>query len=68
MESDFLGKKYLVTGVGSGIGRALAIELANFGADVWGVSKTKSNLDSLSVRINILDFQKKWIIYTIYCR
>ena len=59
MESDFLGKKYLVTGVGSGIGRALAIELANFGADVWGVSKTKSNLDSLSVRINILDFQKK---------
>ena len=68
MESDFLGKKYLVTGVGSGIGRALAIELANFGADVWGVSKTKSNLDSLSVRINILDFQKKWIIYTTYCR
>ena len=59
MESDFLGKKYLVTGVGSGIGRALAIELAKFGADVWGVSKTKSNLDSLSVRINILDFQIK---------
>ena len=49
MESDFSGKKYLVTGVGSGIGRALALELANSGAEVWGVSRTKSNLDSLTV-------------------
>lgn len=50
MASDFSGKKYLVTGVGSGIGRALAVELANSGAEVWGCSRTKSNLDSLSVR------------------
>ena len=50
MASDFSGKKYLVTGVGSGIGRSLAIELAQSGAEVWGVSRTKSNLDSLSVR------------------
>ena len=53
MASDFSGKKFLVTGVGSGIGRALAIELAQSGAEVWGVSRTKSNLDSLSV---ITDF------------
>ena len=57
MASDFSGKKYLVTGVGSGIGRALAIELAQSGAEVWGVSRTKSNLDSLSVR---KEFQKQF--------
>ena len=50
MEKDFAGKKYLVTGVGSGIGRSLAIQLSNMGAEVWGVSKTKANLDSLAVR------------------
>ena len=50
MEKDFVGKKYLVTGVGSGIGRSLAIQLSNMGAEVWGVSKTKANLDSLAVR------------------
>ena len=54
MASDFSGKKYLVTGVGSGIGRVLAIELANSGAEVWGCSRTKSNLDSLSVRIHLI--------------
>ena len=57
MVSDFSGKKYLVTGVGSGIGRALAIELAQSGAEVWGVSRTKSNLDSLSVR---KEFQRQF--------
>ena len=57
MASDFSGKKYLVTGVGSGIGRALAIELAQSGAEVWGVSRTKSNLDSLSVR---KEFQRQF--------
>ena len=57
MASDFSGKKYLVTGVGSGIGRALAIELAQSGAEVWGVSRTKSNLDSLSVR---QDFERQF--------
>ena len=53
MEKDFAGKKYLVTGVGSGIGRSLAIQLSNMGAEVWGVSKTKANLDSLAVRKNL---------------
>ena len=61
MASDFSGKKYLVTGVGSGIGRALAIELAQSGAEVWGVSRTKSNLDSLSVRL--LRFLKPILYY-----
>ena len=64
MASDFSGKKYLVTGVGSGIGRALAIELAQSGAEVWGVSRTKSNLDSLSVRL--LRFLKPILYYMMF--
>jgi len=47
MENDFRGKKYLITGVGAGIGRGLAIQLVELGAEVWGVSRTKANLDSL---------------------
>ena len=49
MESQFRGKKYLVTGAGSGIGRGLAKQLTELGAEVWGVSRTKENLQSLAV-------------------
>ena len=49
MELEFKGKNILITGVGSGIGRALATQLSNMGANVWGVSKTKEKLDSLTV-------------------
>ena len=66
MDADFKGKKYLVTGVGAGnlyhpegniiifplgIGRGVAKELVRLGADVWGASRTKANLDSLQVRV-----------------
>ena len=32
-----------------GIGRGVAQELTKLGAKVWGVSRTKANLDSLKV-------------------
>ena len=51
MESQFRGKKYLVTGAGSGIGRGLAKQLTELGAEVWGVSRTKENLQSLAVSL-----------------
>eukprot|EP00092_Neocalanus_flemingeri_P032384 GFUD01035209.1.p1 GENE.GFUD01035209.1~~GFUD01035209.1.p1 ORF type:complete len:245 (-),score=77.03 GFUD01035209.1:73-807(-) len=47
METDFRGKRYLVTGVGAGIGRGVAKQLVQLGAEVWGVSRTKANLESL---------------------
>ena len=32
----------------------MAKELVKLGAEVWGVSKTKANLDSLQVRVGML--------------
>ena len=47
MSYSFNGKRALVTGAGAGIGRATALALAEMGAEVVALSKTKANLDSL---------------------
>ena len=47
MESDLQGKRVVVTGAGAGIGRALCIRLHNLGLQVYAVSKTLANLESL---------------------
>lgn len=51
MKYDFNGKKVLVTGAGQGLGRAIAIALHNSGADVYALSKTAENLESLKHEI-----------------
>ena len=54
---EFSGKRILVTGVGSGIGKALSIRLAELGAEVYGVSRTQAHLDALKQQcpdINII--------------
>ena len=48
MNFFFIGKNFLVTGAGRGIGRALAKEIAKAGGVVYALSRTKETLDSLA--------------------
>jgi len=47
MELNFTGKKVLVTGAGKGIGRALSTALWKGKAEVYALSRTQADLDSL---------------------
>ena len=52
MKFDFTGKKAIVVGAGSGIGKAIALQLADNGADVWigdiVVENAKAVVDEMS--------------------
>jgi NAD(P)-dependent dehydrogenase (short-subunit alcohol dehydrogenase family) len=53
MESmNFQGQRVLITGAGKGIGRDIAILMAQLGADVVALSRTDSDLESLRAEIN----------------
>jgi len=51
---DLSGRVAVVTGAGKGIGRAICLELARAGADIFGVSRTASDLDALGEEIRVL--------------
>jgi NAD(P)-dependent dehydrogenase (short-subunit alcohol dehydrogenase family) len=56
--TDFSGKKILVTGASSGIGRACALQLAALGAHIVAIGRNKASLVGLdlpSVQIYALD-------------
>ena len=50
MAYNFTGKRILITGAGRGIGRALAIDIAAAGGEVYALSRTKETLDTLSAK------------------
>lgn len=48
---DLTGRKAIVTGAGKGIGRSISVELARAGANVFAVSRTRAELESLGKEI-----------------
>lgn len=52
---DFTGKVAIVTGAGKGVGRAIAVWLADAGADVVVMSRTQSDLDKVVSDIEAMD-------------
>ena len=60
-KSEVNGKTALVTGAGKGIGKASAIALAEAGADLIILSRTKSDLEK--VKKEIIRLKRKCIIY-----
>jgi len=46
------GRTVLITGVGKGLGRALAVELAGRGHTIIGCSRSQHNLDSLQTQLS----------------
>lgn len=49
-------KKFLITGISSGLGRALTKRLIKDGASVWGIARRKELLESLSQELNSPNF------------
>ena len=54
VQIDLRGRKAVVTGAGKGIGRAICLELARAGADVFATSRTETELDSLGEEVRAL--------------
>ena len=60
-KSEVKGKTALVTGAGKGIGKASAIALAEAGADLIILSRTKNDLEK--VKKEIIKLKRKCVIY-----
>ena len=52
--TDLKNKNALITGAGKGIGKAIALALANEGINVILVSRTQADVDQLAIEINNL--------------
>ncbi|MEM6757902.1 MAG: SDR family oxidoreductase [Pseudomonadota bacterium] len=57
MNSQFTGKRVIITGAGKGIGRATASLMAARGAEVIAMARTQSDLDQLAAETKGLSIQ-----------
>lgn len=50
--SDFKNKNVFISGISRGIGKAIALKLAEQGCNIFGVSKSMGNLKKLEIELN----------------
>lgn len=58
--SELKGKNVFISGISKGIGKAIAIELAKEGCNIFGVSRTKPDLDKLRDELTQFNIQSEF--------
>lgn len=51
---DFHGKRFVVVGASSGIGRQIAVELASAGAEILAIARSRERLDNLAAQSSLI--------------
>lgn len=62
MDIDLTGRCALVTGAGKGIGRSICLSLAKAGADIFAVSRTGSDLETLGQDLASLEINYSFCV------
>jgi 3-oxoacyl-[acyl-carrier protein] reductase len=58
--SDLKGKNVFISGVSKGIGKAIAIELAEKGCNIFGLARNKSDLETLKSELEKFKIQSEF--------
>lgn len=58
--SELNGKNVFISGVSRGIGKSIAMEFAKEGCNIYGVARTKSDLDKLKLLLNKSGIQSEF--------
>lgn len=58
--SDLKGKNVFISGVSRGIGKAIAIELAKEGANIFGVSRNETDLNKLKTELEQFEIETQF--------
>ena len=65
VEINLSGRNAVVTGAGKGIGREICLELADAGANIFGVSRTESDLLSLGNEVKQIGVRYAYLVVDI---